>query len=205
MLVPEVNVFCGFFFDFMHFIIPFRKFRPPYPGKTTAVTQVVLPSLYLSACWVFLCFRNPPKSGMDYRFFNVRDHSFACVYTQELGTLTTSQHNSFNLEKLTNFSCTLDRVRTSGLWISIQAYMYLCEENKGNRGEGGWGGGGCGLQDVNCSYTKLPLFLDEKNISEFLWRNQTKHRTSPVNIIDLRTAPNADGEIGSPCPVVWSQ
>ena len=32
----------------------------------------------------------------------VCDHSCACVYTRELGTLTASQHNIFDSEKLTN-------------------------------------------------------------------------------------------------------
>ena len=34
-----------------------------------------------------------------------------------LGTPTASQHNIFDLEKLTNFSCAPDRVQTLGQWI----------------------------------------------------------------------------------------
>ena len=45
----------------------------------------------------------------------VRDHSYACIYTRGLDT-PTSQHNILT-RKNTIFSCALDRVRTSGLWI----------------------------------------------------------------------------------------
>ena len=38
--------------------------------RITAATRAVPPSP-TSACWVFLCFRNPPNSDTDYRFFNV--------------------------------------------------------------------------------------------------------------------------------------
>ena len=48
---------------------------------------------------------------------SVRDHSYACVYTRGLGTPSTSQHNIFDSEKLSN-SCAPDGVRTSVLWIS---------------------------------------------------------------------------------------
>ena len=48
---------------------------------------------------------------------SVRDHSCACVYTRGLGTPATSQHNTFDSEKLTHFSCAPDRIRTSVLWI----------------------------------------------------------------------------------------
>ena len=47
------------------------KFGPPYPGKATAAARAALPSP-TNACWVFSCFRNPPNSDLDYRFFNVR-------------------------------------------------------------------------------------------------------------------------------------
>ena len=42
----------------------------------------------------------------------VCDHSYACVYTQGLGTPTASQHNILDLEKLTNFSCAPDAICT---------------------------------------------------------------------------------------------
>ena len=56
------------FFHFIHFIIPFGKFGLPYLG--TAAARAALPSP-TSVCWVFLCFRNPPNSDMDYRIFNM--------------------------------------------------------------------------------------------------------------------------------------
>ena len=40
----------------------------------------------------------------------VRDHSYACVYTLGLGTLTASRHHIFDSEKLASFSCAPDRV-----------------------------------------------------------------------------------------------
>ena len=51
--------------------VPCGKYGPPYPGKATAAARAALPSPS-SACWVFLCFRDPSKSDMDYRIFNVR-------------------------------------------------------------------------------------------------------------------------------------
>ena len=60
-----------------------------------------------SACWLFLCFHNPPNSNMDYRIFKVCTWPFvswyACIYTRGLGTLTASQHSLFDLEKLKVF------------------------------------------------------------------------------------------------------
>ena len=49
----------------------------------------------------------------------------ACVYTQGLCTLTASQHNIFDLEKLTIFVCAPDGIRTSGLWISSPSLNQL--------------------------------------------------------------------------------
>ena len=40
----------------------------------------------------------------------IRNNSYACVYTQGLGTPTVSQHNTFD----SSFSCAPDGVRTSG-------------------------------------------------------------------------------------------
>ena len=53
----------------------------------------------------------------------VCDHSFACVYTQGLGTPAISQHNIFYSEK--TFSHAPDRVGTSGLWISSPTLYQL--------------------------------------------------------------------------------
>ena len=55
----------------------------------------------------------------------VRDHSCACAYTQGLGTPTASQHNICDSEKLTNFSCTPDGIRTSVLWVSSPTLYQL--------------------------------------------------------------------------------
>ena len=89
-----------FFFLFsIHFIIPFGKFGPPYLVKATAAARRALPSP-ASACWVFLCFRNPPNSNMDYRIFNVRIWSFLCVRTH---TGVGHTNNELALGKTDNF------------------------------------------------------------------------------------------------------
>ena len=116
------------FIYFIHFITPFGKFRPPYLGNATAAARPVLPSL-TSACWVFSCFRNPPKSDndMDYRnFMCVSDHSYVRVYTWMGVGHTDKSAPIFWLGKtLTNFSCAPDRVRTSDLWISSPTLYQL--------------------------------------------------------------------------------
>ena len=49
---------------------------------TFTVQKYIYPSVSKCACWVFSCYRDPPKSDMDYRIFNVRTRSsYACVYT----------------------------------------------------------------------------------------------------------------------------
>ena len=53
----------------------------------------------------------------------VREHSCACVYTQGLGTLTASQHNIFDSEKLTNFSCAPDGIQTVVLANNTVSYI----------------------------------------------------------------------------------
>ena len=45
---------------------------------TTTCCEAPDELLFLSACWVFSCFRKPPNSDMD-RIFNVRTWSFLCV------------------------------------------------------------------------------------------------------------------------------
>ena len=98
-------------FFFIHFIIPFGKFRPHYLGKATAAARAALPSP-TNACWIFSCFRNPPNFDRDYRVFNVRAYTHGVGHTHE-----SAQH--FNSENLTIFSGASDRgIRTSGLWIS---------------------------------------------------------------------------------------
>ena len=50
---------------------------------------------------LFSCFRNPPNSDTDGLHVTwVRDHSYPCVYTRELGTPTASQRNIFDSEQL---------------------------------------------------------------------------------------------------------
>ena len=92
-----------------------------------------LSSAPFSACWVFSCFHNPPNSDMDYRIFNishacVHDHSYVCAYTHGLGTLTVSQHSTFDSEKLTIFSCAPDRIQSSVHWILSLMLPYFIVE-----------------------------------------------------------------------------
>ena len=63
-------------FSFFLHLIPFGKFGPPYLSKVTAAARAILPSP-TGACWVFLCFHNPPNSDMDNRIFNVRKWLFS--------------------------------------------------------------------------------------------------------------------------------
>ena len=53
-------------------LLPYR----PTDIEATINRLVILP--LFRACWLFLCFRNPPNSDRDHR---IRDHSYACVYT----------------------------------------------------------------------------------------------------------------------------
>ena len=63
-------------------------------------------------CAVFSCFRNPPNSDMD---FNVHTWSFLCVRSHTgVGRTDNESAQHFDSEKLTNFSCAPDGVRTSG-------------------------------------------------------------------------------------------
>ena len=58
------------------------------------INKVIILPLF-SICWVFLCFRNPPNSDMEWwtagSLTCVHDHSYACVYTRGLGTLTVTE------------------------------------------------------------------------------------------------------------------
>ena len=79
-----------------------------------------LSSWQQSACWVFSCVRNPPNSDLTWTAGSltcVRGHSYACVYTQGLGTPPSSQHIVLYSEQL-SFLCPWRGVRTSSLWIS---------------------------------------------------------------------------------------
>ena len=67
----------------------------------------------------------------------IRDHSYACVYTQGLGKPTASQHNKCYSEKrLTTFSSDPDGVRISGLSISSPTLYQLSHLVKGETGTG---------------------------------------------------------------------
>ena len=70
--------------------------------------------LLLSASWGFSCFRNPPNSDMDYMICIVRIAYVVILVrantTRGLGTPTASQHNIFDLDKLTFFSWAPDGV-----------------------------------------------------------------------------------------------
>ena len=94
-------IYCHFL-NLIHFIIPFGKFGPPYPGRNTSAARVALRS-YTSACWgVF--FRvsviHQTLTGTTGSLTCVRDNSYECVYTRGLATPTASQHNIFDTEKL---------------------------------------------------------------------------------------------------------
>ena len=61
-------------------------------GNRAAIVRHYSVGVFL-LCAVFSYFCNPPNSHIDYRMFNICDHSYGCVYTQGLGTPTMSQHN----------------------------------------------------------------------------------------------------------------
>ena len=66
---------------------------------------------------------NPPNSDMDYRIFSVHilyGLSYACVYTQGLGTPTASQHNLFDSEKLKVFLVLLTGFEPSTFGSPVQ-------------------------------------------------------------------------------------
>ena len=49
---------------------------------TTTLCKPPIQRLFFSACWVFLCFRNPPNSNMEYRdLYQVYTIILACAYT----------------------------------------------------------------------------------------------------------------------------
>ena len=77
------------------------KFGPAFPGEKRAGIARHYPFLFrVFLCAVFLCFRNPPKSNMDYRIFNVR--TFLCVHIPHTGVGHTDNESAqhFDSEKL---------------------------------------------------------------------------------------------------------
>ena len=83
---------------------------------TTTLCEVLAQLLFFCACWVYLCFRNPPNSDRDYRIFNVRTWSFLCMYTHS--GRTHRQRDSIVLTQKHSFSCAPDGIRTSVLFES---------------------------------------------------------------------------------------
>ena len=89
----------------MHFIIPFRKFGPPYLGKDYSSHKSSATQSYIKCMlglFVISVIRQTLTTGS---LTSIRDRYNECVYTRGLGTPTTSQHNIFDLEKLSDFSC----------------------------------------------------------------------------------------------------
>ena len=160
---PPIHVFCKllpsvliyirgtfFSFSFLHFIIPFEKFRPPYPSKATAAARAALSSA-ISACFIFLCFHNPPNSDMDCRIFNVRTWSFLCVRIHTGIRHTDESAQYFWLEKtLTIVSCVPDRVRILGLWISSPALYQLSHPVP---------------RQLTCTVSYLPIIMSGKTLT----------------------------------------
>ena len=117
--------YCAPLFSFLNSIsIPWGKFVPPYLGKATAAARAALPS-HTIACWVLSCFRNPPKSYMDYMIFNVRKWSFSCVritIQTAVGHTNSESAQQFLTRKHSRFSCASDGFRTQvmgsiGSWV----------------------------------------------------------------------------------------
>ena len=108
------DFFLSFFFSLLFFLLffytlyypfHFRKFGPPYSGKATAAARAVLPSP-TSACWVFrVSVIHQTLTWTTGSLTCVDGLLYACVYTWGLVTLTASQHNLFDSEKLKFFLC----------------------------------------------------------------------------------------------------
>ena len=74
-------------FFFNNSIVPLRDlgispmgYSGCLPSGKPAVTESHYPTY--GACWLFLCFHNPPNSDMDCRIFNVYTDVTACDCTQ---------------------------------------------------------------------------------------------------------------------------
>ena len=69
-----------YYFFFLILYHPFREIWSPYLGKDTAAARAALPNP-TNACWVFSCFRNPPKSDRAWTTGSLTcagHHSHAC-------------------------------------------------------------------------------------------------------------------------------
>ena len=111
-------------FYFIHFIIPFVKFGPPYLQQLQEQHYPVL-QVHVGSFCVSIIHQTP--TWTTWSSTCVHDHSYACVYTQVLGTAT-SQHNTFDSEKLSQIFLVLrmgfelrvfeSRVRHSTNWAT---------------------------------------------------------------------------------------
>ena len=80
------------FYFFLHFIIPLGKFGLPYPGKATAAARAALPRvLQVHARSFHVSIIHRTLTWTTGSLMCVCDHSYACMYTRGLGTLTASQ------------------------------------------------------------------------------------------------------------------
>ena len=90
----------------VHFVNPFfLKFLP----EPTAAARAALPSP-TSACWVFLCFRNPPYSDIHFRILNMRTWSFLCVRIHT--GVGSTQHFLTRGKSSFSFTCAPGGIRT---------------------------------------------------------------------------------------------
>ena len=64
---------------FVFFVLFFTLCCPKESHLQQSRSRATQPFTNYSACWVFICFHNPPNSDMDYRIFNVRTCLFLCV------------------------------------------------------------------------------------------------------------------------------
>ena len=82
-LVCFFLLFSHFFFTCHNYVVPMGFLPMGKSGCFLRGKPAATESRYLiyGACWVFLCFHNPPNSDMDYRIFNVRPYANACDCT----------------------------------------------------------------------------------------------------------------------------
>ena len=136
-----MSVFLFFSFIFCLFVYTLLSQWEMFPmGKCESLNsswkascnRVALPNSneLQSACWVFSCFRNPPRnSDMDYRICNMRTWSFLCVSIHTgVGHTDNESAQHFDSEKLSQIRLVLltgfeprvfgSRVRRSANWTT---------------------------------------------------------------------------------------
>ena len=132
MTTTKVVVMLPFFFSNCIVQLGFSpwKIRCFCLGKPAA-TESYYPTY--GACWVFQCFHNPPKSGMDNRIFKVRTDVNACDCIREYAD--TVRESALKVDSGRKISCRTEesklRQRHAGLTLSIElhshpGYYYLC-------------------------------------------------------------------------------